>query len=132
MRQHTHFRNRPCHGAVGHSFLTSGIKQLEINARLGSHADPADQHIPGRNRPPVSEKKLCFTGRIAQHVAPADRRELATASQIRIDNLSDIFRRRTDSLPGKRHHRNGRGILHSLIDFDLQLCAGGRCQQQRK
>ena len=64
--------------------------------------------------------------------APADRRELATASQIRIDNLSDIFRRRTYSLPGKRHHRNERGILHSLINFYLKLCAGCRCQQQRK
>ena len=73
MRQHAQLRDGPSDGPVGHRLLASGIKQLEINSRLRSHTNPADQHVLDRNRPPVPEKKLRLTGGIAQHVAPTDR-----------------------------------------------------------
>ena len=106
--------------------LTSGIKRLKIDARLRSHTD---RPTLGRNRPPVPEKSS--THGWDSSACRADRPVSSRCEP-------DPSRRsgRHPQAAGKPLPANGTtamGVGFSTpIDFDLQLCAGGRCQQERK
>ena len=119
MRKHAQFRDCAGHRSAADSFLTGGIKQLEIDAGLRANTDAADQDVLGGDRSPVAEKQLRLASGVTQHVAATDRRELTASRQIRIDDLRHILGRRADSLPGEGHHRDRSGILNALVDFNL-------------
>ncbi|SAJ33790.1 Uncharacterised protein [Enterobacter cloacae] len=128
-------------GAAGHAagqdlLLGADIEQcvLHLQASAGRH-DVADHHVVDANCLPVTEDHFAGLRRLADHVLPGQRLEVAGVAQVVADDIGHVFRQHVAPLEAERHHGDGNGTVvtagdHQRVGSLRSTCHQGQGEQR--